>query len=79
METEERMIAACGLDCGRCEIRRAPFDEEAAESVVAWYREQGWLQEDEGMEVVLEKNMYCKGCLALERRREMAGQPAENE
>jgi hypothetical protein len=63
VETEQNMIAACGLDCSRCEIRRAPFDEDAAASVVAWYREQGWLEEDEGMAVVLERNMYCCGCL----------------
>ena len=57
-------MAACGLDCGSCSIRRIPFDGEAAERMVAWYREQGWLQEDEGVPTILERGMYCNGCLA---------------
>jgi len=61
-ETHKRWIAACGLDCEACEIRRVPFDAEAAKSVVAWFREQGWLQADEGVTEILERGMYCTGC-----------------
>lgn len=59
---DESLIAVCGLDCGACDIRRAPFDEEAARAVVTWYREQGWLEEDEGLEQALARGMYCMGC-----------------
>ena len=29
-ETEHVEIAACGLDCGSCPIRKLPFDKESA-------------------------------------------------
>ena len=57
------MIAACGLDCGSCEIRLAPADPAAAKVVVDWFKRQGWLSEDEGMAQVIERKMYCTGCL----------------
>jgi hypothetical protein len=56
------MMAVCGLDCGTCEIRLAPTDPEAAEVVVAWFREMGWLDEHEGIAEIIERGMYCKGC-----------------
>jgi hypothetical protein len=59
-ELEE--IAACGLDCGECPIRRMPFDEVAAASVIAWFRREGWLKEEEGLAEALERHMYCEGC-----------------
>jgi hypothetical protein len=62
-EAKERWIAACGLDCEACEIHRVPFDAQAAQSVVAWFREQGWLGADEGVTEILARRMYCKGCL----------------
>ena len=61
MEPEE-MIAVCGLNCGMCDIRRAPDDPEAAQRIVTWFRKEGWLKEDEGMKEVIERSMYCKGC-----------------
>jgi len=60
--TEERWIAACGLDCEACEIRRVPFDAEAAQAVVAWFRKMGWLQDDQGLTEILTRRMYCQGC-----------------
>jgi hypothetical protein len=57
------MIAACGLDCESCDIRLAPTDPAAAEVVISWFRGQGWLADDEGMEQVIERKMYCTGCL----------------
>jgi len=57
------MMAACGLDCGKCEIRLASTDAAAAKSVVDWFRENGWLKQDEGIEIAIEKNMLCTGCL----------------
>jgi len=59
---ENEWISACGLDCEACEIRRLPFDSEAAEVCVAWYREMGWLAEDEGAAEAIERKMTCCGC-----------------
>lgn len=58
-----RLMAACGLDCGTCEIRLAPKDPAAAKTVVDWFRLQGWLSAAEGMSEVIERKMYCTGCL----------------
>ena len=58
----EPLIAACGLDCGTCEIRLLPEDEQAADSAVAWYRGQGWLKEAEGVAEAIARKMYCRGC-----------------
>jgi len=41
----------------------APTDPEAARVVVAWFKQQGWLSEAEGMAEVLERGMFCTGCL----------------
>jgi hypothetical protein len=60
---ENNMMAACGLDCGSCEIRLAPEDPAAARVVVDWFKQQGWLAEDEGLAQVLERGMICTGCL----------------
>jgi hypothetical protein len=62
MAEAERLIAVCGLDCTDCEIRTAPDDARAAEKLVAWFREMGWLQEGEGMAEVMQRTMYCHGC-----------------
>lgn len=55
-------IAACGLDCETCEIRRLPFDEVAAGVCVDWYREMGWLTAEEGVEEALARGMTCNSC-----------------
>lgn len=59
----DQMIAACGLLCGNCDIRKLPFDEQSAQVCITWYRDMGWLEENEGVEVALERGMYCRGCL----------------
>lgn len=58
----DQMIAVCGIDCGSCDIRRAPDDSEAADNIVAWFKKEGWLKEDEGIKEVIERGMYCTGC-----------------
>ena len=60
---ETAMMAACGLDCYACEIRRAPTDTRAAQVVTDWFKKEGWLAPDEGMAEVLERKMTCRGCL----------------
>jgi hypothetical protein len=59
---KKEIIAVCGLDCGPCDIRRAPNEPDAAQSIVAWYKKEGWLKEDEGIAEVVELGIYCKGC-----------------
>jgi hypothetical protein len=59
---EAEMLAACGLDCGPCTIRRIPIDADAAETEIAWFKEMGWLQVNEGVAEAIEKKMYCSGC-----------------
>ena len=61
-QAEGEMLAACGLDCGPCGIRRLPFDAEAAEGVIGWYRQMGWLKESEGVAEAVARGMTCKGC-----------------
>ena len=60
--TKKEMMAACGLDCGSCEIRTAPNEPDAAQCLVAWFKKEGWLKEDEGINEVIERRMYCRGC-----------------
>jgi len=63
MNHDEHMeTAVCGLDCGSCTIRKLPFDADAAAEVVAWFKKEGWLEENEGVAEAIERSMYCKGC-----------------
>ncbi len=55
-------IAVCGLDCELCDIRKAPHDPEAAQRIVAWFKKEEWLSEDEGIDEIIERSMYCTGC-----------------
>ena len=61
-QAEIEMLAACGLDCGPCPIRRIPFDAGAAEKMITWFKQMGWLKESEGVAEAVERGMYCKGC-----------------
>jgi hypothetical protein len=61
-EAGKAMIAVCGLDCGACDIRRLPVDPQAAERVVSWFREMGWLQPGEGVAEAIEQRLVCQGC-----------------
>ena len=59
---EHRVIAPCGIDCSKCDLRNVPFSEEAAGRVMTWFHEKGWLKPGEGVEEILTKRMYCEGC-----------------
>lgn len=61
-QSDAEMLAACGLDCDPCPIRRVPFDAEAAEKMVAWFRQMSWLEEAEDVAEAVERGMYCNGC-----------------
>jgi|GEM_PF-1054079 hypothetical protein len=55
-------IAACGLDCGSCSIRRFPSDKAAAAEVIGWFKQEGWLKENEGVAEAIERKLVCCGC-----------------
>ena len=61
-DVERQLVAVCGLNCGDCEIRRVPDDPQAAERVAAWFKEKGWLKENEGVAELVERSPYCMGC-----------------
>ena len=61
-DSTTRWIAACGLDCEPCPLRKLPFDAEAAATTVSWFKDMGWLKPDEGIAEALERRMYCQGC-----------------
>ncbi len=54
--------AVCGLDCDACDLLLLPTNESAQKRILPWFRERGWIAGDEGLEVVLSKGMYCRGC-----------------
>jgi hypothetical protein len=62
MKSEEKMIAVCGIDCRSCDIRKVPEDPEAAARVIAWFRKEEWLKENEGLKEIIDRSMYCTGC-----------------
>lgn len=56
--------AACGIDCAACGQYKVTMhkDLKAAESMVDWFKSQGWIGENEGPEAILAKAPLCKGC-----------------
>lgn len=62
MAEKNEWIAACGLNCETCSIRKVPEGGPAAEPALAWFRKMGWLKEDEGAAVAAERKLYCRGC-----------------
>jgi len=56
------LIAPCGIDCGPCTIRRAPFDSHSAKKLVSWFKENNWLEDKEGITEIITRGMYCRGC-----------------
>lgn len=63
MDRDTVTIAACGLLCGACSIRRVLFGDDSAKEAIGWYQEMGWLSPDEGADTAVEKGLYCEGCL----------------
>lgn len=55
-------IAACGIDCNECNLYKAEHDMKAAESLVEWFRNRGWIEKNENAEAVMKKAPFCKGC-----------------
>jgi hypothetical protein len=61
-QVKTTMMAVCGLDCATCDIRLIPLDDQAAQRAIGWYKQMGWLKEDEGVKEAIERKMYCQGC-----------------
>ena len=59
-----KKLAACGIDCTECGSYKVTMEQDlnAAEGLVEWYRNMGWIEKDEGAEAVVKKNPLCKGC-----------------
>lgn len=62
MDQKYARISACGLDCTTCDLFLLPTSAAVQAKILPWFRTQKWLGEGEGIEVVIEKRMYCKGC-----------------
>ncbi len=62
MEAHEPTIAVCGIDCTACPLRTADTDTESARQLVGWFRSEGWLGEEEGVSLLMERGPYCRGC-----------------
>ncbi len=55
-------LAACGIDCNECDLYKAEFDKNAAESLVRWFESKRWIGENDGAEAVMKKAPFCRGC-----------------
>ena len=67
MNSDKDLIAVCGLDCGSCDIRKIlgwSQDPDKAQRIVEWFQREGWIKEDEGIDEVIDRRMYCNGCKA---------------
>jgi hypothetical protein len=55
-------LSPCGIDCTPCPLRTADHNEEAARSLVPWFKAEGWLDENEGVTELMAKGPFCRGC-----------------
>jgi len=57
-------VAACGINCEECNLYKVTVEQDmkAAESMVDWFKGQGWIGENEGAEAIMKKSPLCKGC-----------------
>ena len=59
-------MAPCGISCGNCNLHCAGQERTAAESLIGWFRERGWIQPHEGADEIMEKAPFCAGCRSSE-------------
>lgn len=55
-------LAFCGLDCSGCNLRLAHENHEAAQALVCWFRQRGWIAPHEGAAEIMKKAPFCTGC-----------------
>ena len=48
-------LAACGVDCTKCAQYKVTVEQDltAAETLVEWFKSEGWIGENEGAEAVM--------------------------
>ena len=63
---DKQELAFCGLDCSICNLRRAAHDRTAAEALVDWFRQRGWIAPHEGADEIMEKAPFYTGCRSSE-------------
>jgi len=56
-------MAPCGIDCEKCSLYLAAFDQEQAASLIPWFKDMGWIKPEEGLEAIQAKTPFCMGCL----------------
>lgn len=55
--------AVCGVNCQECAIYKAPFDSQAADLLLSWFKEMNVIGRKQGVEDLMDAGPYCKGCL----------------
>ena len=55
MNKENQMIAACGIECQKCDILQATNDSKAAQKIADWFKKER--NEDVKLE-----DIHCSGC-----------------
>ena len=61
-QPDDLSLAICGIDCTICPLRIADSNTQAAQSLVGWFKNEGWLKEDEGVSELMQRGPYCRGC-----------------
>jgi hypothetical protein len=61
---DKHKLAACGIDCNECGQYKVTLyqDREAAENLVPWFRQIGWIGKCQGTKAVLKRAPLCRGC-----------------
>ncbi len=55
MDQTNKMIAACGIECLKCDMLQASTDPQIAQSIADWFKK-------ERHEEVKPENIHCSGC-----------------
>ena len=58
----DQILACCGLECNNCPLLNAHKDPQEAEKIVDWFRSEGWIQKNDGVQQMLREKPYCNGC-----------------
>ncbi|MDD4415060.1 MAG: DUF3795 domain-containing protein [Oscillospiraceae bacterium] len=62
-------LAACGIDCNECGSYKVTteHDMQSAELIIDWFKDRGWIGEDDTAEAVVKLAPLCTGCWNVER------------
>ncbi|MFW6040562.1 MAG: DUF3795 domain-containing protein [Thermoplasmatota archaeon] len=55
-------IAACGLICTDCSIRKVQNDRDSAEKIYNWFITNRWIEDDVTIDDFITDSPYCEGC-----------------